>query len=187
MSSFAHYLEKEVLQDHIKQDGLFMGLSRTNGVRNITENATYPGFAEWDNDPDDPGSPPDKIIVTDGIDEPGEGWVWDEDTTSWVTEASLDLADDYDRVAVGTADWHDVEVVLGTEGDSELRLDNDVTFPEAGSDEDWGTVTHFFIADSATIGEGNILAYGQLPDSVHIIDGMTAKIWGNTIVVRMTD
>ena len=175
MSSFTHWLEKEVLDEHIKKDGLYMGLSRTAGNR-------QGDFAVWGDDGDG-----GKEIAADGIDEPGQGWVYDENTSSWVTEASLNLADAYSRQLVNAADWHAVEVVLGAEGDSELRLSSDVSFTEAGTNEDWGTITHFFIVDNITVGAGNILAWGTMPDSVKIVEGMTAKIWGNTIVVRMTD
>ncbi len=185
MSSFTHWLEKEVLDHFLGDDNdLYMGLSRTDGVRNITENGAAPGFAEWDSDPE---NPTEKIITIDGIDEPGQGLVKIEET--WETESSEGLCDTYARVALDSSggNWHDVAVVLGLNGDSELRLERDVEFPAAGAGEDWGTITHFFIADSITPGDGNILAYGSMPDSYQVVDGMIAKIWANTVVVRMTD
>ena len=182
MSSFNHYLEKEVLDHFIKTDGLYIGLSRTDGVRNITENGSHGGFAVWDDDGEG-----GKEIVTDGIDEPNTGWFQDPEDDSWKQESVEGRCDEYLRRIVNAADWHDVEVVLGLNGDSELRLSADITFPTAGTGEDWGNISHFFIVSNATIGQGNILAYGKMPDSVHIIDGMVAKIWANTVVVRMTD
>ena len=180
MSSFTHYLEKEVLDTFIGDDNtLFMGLSRTDGKR-------AGNFAVWGDDPEDPTK---KAITTEGIDEPGQGWFLDPEDDTWKTEASADLASTYARVELnnGATNWHAVEVVLGEEGDSELRLQSDVDWATAGAGEDWGNISHFFITDSATVGAGNILAWGQMPDSVQIVEGMTAKIWGNTVVIRMTD
>ena len=174
MSSFTHYLEAEVLQDHIKQS-LYLGLSRTDGNRQGL-------FAVWGSDGEG-----GKKITTEGIDEPGEGWFKDPEDDIWKTEATASLGGGYARVAIAGTDWHDVEVVLGAEGDSELRLSDTKEFGPATTGANWGNITHFFLADSDTIGEGNILAWGSMPDSYAVVEGMTAKLWANTIVVRMTD
>jgi len=166
MSSFTHELEKEILEDKIKNQTLYIGLSRQDGNRKGE-------FAEWDSEEEE---------MTEGIDEVGEGMVQDEEN-NWVEED----APSYSRQSVGSADWHDVEVVLGENGDSELRLSSDIDFGElTGEDEDWGNVSHFFLSNSSTPGQGDILAYGTMPDSVHLVEGMEAKIWANTIVVRMS-
>ena len=96
-------------------------------------------------------------------------------------------ADSYSRQPIGTADWHDVAVVLGEEGDSELRLSSDVDFGVLGDGEDWGNISHFFIADSGVTGSGDIKAFGSMADSIHAVESMEVKLWANTIVVRMTD
>jgi len=172
MSSFTHGLEKEILEDKIKNQTLYIGLSRQDGNRKGE-------FAVWEHDTEE-----DEWEPTEGIDEPGQGKVYNNETETWEDEE----APSYSRQSVGSADWHDVEVVLGEEGDSELRLSSDIDFGElTEEDEDWGTVSHFFLTNSATVGEGDILAYGTMPDSVHLVEGMEAKIWGNTIVIRMSD
>lgn len=174
MSSFTHYLEEEILNQHIKVDGLYIGLSRENGNRRGT-------FAVWGQEEGD------YVITEEGIDEPGEGWFYDSEDEQWKEESAEGLADSYSRQAIGSIDWHDVDVVLGEDGDSELRLSEDVVFATLTEGEDWGNITHFFIADGGTTGAGNILAWGSMPDSVQLVEGMEAKIWANTIVVRMTD
>ena len=172
MSSFTHFLEKEILEHHIRNETLYMGLSRQDGNR-------QGDFADWVEDGEGGWE-----VEDDGIDEVGEGKVYDEETETWVDESTPS----YSRVAVTSTDWHEVEVVLGEEGDSEVRISTDIDFGAlTEEDEDWGTVSHFFLADSDTEGAGNILAYGTMPDSVHLVEGMEAKIWGNTIVIRMTD
>lgn len=172
MSSFTHYVESDILNQHIAVDGLYIGLSRQDGNRQGE-------FADWT------GTDINNQEPTAGIDEPGTGYV--EDDGSWVTEDSLGLASSYARQSIGAADWYSVEVVLGENGDSELRLSSNVTFATLTSGENWGTITHFFIVDSSTIDSGNIIAWGSMPDSVELVEGMEAKLWANTIVVRMTD
>lgn len=174
MSSFTHHLEKEVLDHFLKTTGLFLGLSRTNGNRRGL-------YATWDDDGEG-----GKKITEEGIDEPGQGWVKNEEDV-WVTEGSLNLATSYERKTLVADSWHDVDVVLGPDGDSELRLSDTQEWAEATEDENWGTITHFFIADSGVVGDGNIFAWGNMPDSETIVEGVVAKIWANTVVVRMTD
>lgn len=174
MSSFTHYLEEQVLNDYIKTDGIYFGLSRENGNRRGL-------FATWEE------VEGEYEITEEGIDEPGEGWFYDEEEETWKQESDEGLADSYQRMPVGAEDWHDVEIVLGEDGESELRLVSDIEFPEAGEDEDWGQITHFFLVDTDTVGEGNILAFGQMPDEEQITEGDVAKIWANTIVIRMTE
>ncbi len=174
MSSFTHHLEALVLNQYIKAS-LHMGLSRTNGNRQGS-------FAVWGSDGEG-----GKEITTDGIDEPGQGWFKDPEDDIWKTEASASLGGGYARQAVVSANWHDVEVVLGDEGDTEIRLSANIDFGPAATDANWGNISHFFLADSGSVGAGNILAYGSMPDSYQVVDGMTARLWANTIVVRMTD
>lgn len=174
MSSFTHYLEAQMLNGYVKIDGLYLGLSRIDGNRQGT-------FASWTSD----GEGGYEVKEEDeGIDEPGEGW-YEEDDGTWSTDDTL--ATSYSRQAVGAADWHPIEVVLGENGDSELRLANSISFGTLGEGEDWGTINTFFLADAATVGGGNILAWGSMPDSVQLVEGMEGKLWANTIVVRMTD
>lgn len=49
-----------------------------------------------------------------------------------------------------------------------------VTFPQATGS--WGTVTHWFIVDSATYGAGNMLAYGSFAASKSIVSGNTPSV-----------
>ena len=74
MSSFTHNLEKEILEQHIKIDGLYIGLSRENGNRKGD-------FAEWGQDEEG-----DYEITKEGIDEPGEGWFFDQEEEQWKEE-----------------------------------------------------------------------------------------------------
>ena len=53
--------------------------------------------------------------------------------------------------------------------------------------KNWGNISTFFLADTSTVGGGNIIAFGSMPDSIDAVEGMTVKLWANTIVVRMTD
>ncbi len=171
MSSFTHALEEKILNAEVKGKSLYLGLSRCDGNRKGT-------FAVWgDND----GK---KEIDEKGIDEPGRGWIQHEG--EWVTETSQQKAKSYARKSVGQGDWHDVDVVNGAEGESELRLKNTIEFGTLQEGEDWGTINTFFIADSGASGGGNILAFGKMPESTRLTEDMTVKLWGNTIVIRMT-
>lgn len=171
MSSFTHSLEEDILNQHIKVDGLEIGLSRQDGNRRGLINE------DWYEDEDGDMVPPDE-----GLDEPGNGYYYDNEDEMWKTEDG-DTVTTYSRQSIGSADWHDVDVVLGEDGDSELRLSENVSFGELEEGEDWGNISHFFITD----GTDNVLCWGSMPDSFNPVEGMEVKIWANTIVVRMTD
>ena len=49
----------------------------------------------------------------------------------------------------------------------------------------WGTVTHWFIADSATYGAGNVLAYGALSSSISPVNGNTPRIASGQVWVQI--
>ncbi len=180
MSSFTHHLEDIILETHIAAS-MYIGLSRNDGNR-------QGDFATW-SDVSDPGESEKWEADSDGIDEPGSGQrkVWDPEEGEdgeWVTETVTNYA----RQSLSGTDWYAVTVVGGDEGDSEIRLSSTIEFPELdAAGENWGTISHFFLADGASAGSGNILAWGQMPDSHEFTQGMTPKIWANTIVVRMTD
>ncbi len=50
----------------------------------------------------------------------------------------------------------------------------------------WGTVTHWFIADSATYGAGNVLAAGAFTASFAVVSGNTRTVPTTTIYVEIT-
>jgi hypothetical protein len=52
---------------------------------------------------------------------------------------------------------------LGTPTDGVVTNSSDINFAE--STGSWGTITHFVIYDSATVGSGNLLMYGELTTS----------------------
>ena len=63
-----------------------------------------------------------------------------------------------------------------SEPNAGVVTNNDIiNFPE--STADWGTVTHFVIYDSETVGEGNLLMFGELsvPRSVETATIVTIK------------
>ena len=59
--------------------------------------------------------------------------------------------------------------------DGTITNESTVNFDE--STADWGTITHYTIYDSGTVGEGNLLMYGELstPRSVETATIMTFK------------
>ena len=64
---------------------------------------------------------------------------------------------------------------LGEPVDGVVTNSQAINFNE--STASWGTITHFVIYDSATVGEGNLLMYGTLstPRSVETATIMTIK------------
>ena len=64
---------------------------------------------------------------------------------------------------------------LGEPVDGVVTTSQAIYFNE--STASWGTITHFVIYDSATVGEGNLLMYGTLstPRSVETATIMTIK------------
>lgn len=64
---------------------------------------------------------------------------------------------------------------LGEPNDGVVTNESAINFNE--STASWGTITHFVIYDSATVGEGNLLMYGALstPRSVEAATIMTIK------------
>lgn len=68
-----------------------------------------------------------------------------------------------------------------TGGDGTKSNGTAITFPQASGD--WGTVTHFFIADADTA--GNILAYGTLGVSKTIGTGDTASFGAGSLTITL--
>ena len=83
---------------------------------------------------------------------------------SGVTEPSIDAG--YARVRLTS---------LSEPNDGVVTNSQAINFNE--STASWGTITHFVIYDSATVGEGNLLMYGTLstPRSVETATIMTIK------------
>lgn len=81
-----------------------------------------------------------------------------------VNEPSTDAA--YARVQLSS---------LSEPTDGVVTNESDINFAE--STASWGTITHFVVYDSATVGEGNLLMYGALstPRSVETATIMTIK------------
>lgn len=77
----------------------------------------------------------------------------------------------YARVAVTSngTNW-----TAGADAGSAKRTTNGtaITFPSPTAD--WGTVTHWGILDSATLGAGNMIVYGALGTSRNILSGDNA-------------
>lgn len=57
-----------------------------------------------------------------------------------------------------------------------------VTFPEASGS--WGTITHWAIIDSATYGEGNVLAYGTCTPSFAPATGNTPNLSSGQVYIE---
>lgn len=60
---------------------------------------------------------------------------------------------------------------------------NVITFPTAGAS--WGTVTHFSVCSSTTVGSGNMIAYGALTGSVAVGIGVTASFAVGALTLTM--
>ena len=60
---------------------------------------------------------------------------------------------------------------------------NGVTFTFPKSTGAWGTVTHFFISDAATV--GNMLASGELTESKAITSGDTINFLAESITITL--
>ena len=74
------------------------------------------------------------------------------------------------------AGYERVQLSSLSEPTAGVVTNNDIiNFPE--STADWGTVTHFVIYDSETVGEGNLLMFGELsvPRSVETATIVTIK------------
>lgn len=68
-----------------------------------------------------------------------------------------------------------------TGGDGTKANGTPITFDQATGD--WGTVTHFFIADAVTA--GNILAYGVLGTAKTIGNGDTASFGAGALTITL--
>lgn len=72
-------------------------------------------------------------------------------------------------------------VVQGDLEQSQKKNNISIEFPEATAE--WGTMTHFFIADALT--EGNILAYGALNEDITIVSQDKARFVEDTLVIEL--
>lgn len=93
-------------------------------------------------------------------------------------------ADGYARVEVDndTDTWQDAATAAegAYEGKGVKKNAIDIEFPEATGD--WGTVTHFFIADEDT---GNIMGYGELYIAKQIDTGDVARFREGELVITL--
>jgi hypothetical protein len=65
-------------------------------------------------------------------------------------------------------------IAFGTAASRRITQSGAVTFNQASGA--WGTVTHWAIVDSATYGEGNVLAYGAFSASFAPVSGNTPSV-----------
>jgi hypothetical protein len=88
----------------------------------------------------------------------------------------------YARVAVtnDATQWPNAETDAGTDVTSKENA-QEIEFPEATGS--WGTVSHFFFADSSSAGE--MLAYGPLDDPKAIGAGDTARFAPEAIQITL--
>jgi hypothetical protein len=65
-------------------------------------------------------------------------------------------------------------ITFGSAASRRITQNATVTFPQASGS--WGTVSHWFIVDTATYGSGNVLAHGSFVASKAIVSGNTPSI-----------
>ena len=58
-----------------------------------------------------------------------------------------------------------------------------ISFAQAGTGEDWGSITHFGIMDAETA--GNMLFFGELLPVMHITDGMVYLVAAGALDVSI--
>jgi hypothetical protein len=80
----------------------------------------------------------------------------------------------YARVSTAAGDWN--AAAAGS-----ISNANAITFPQATGD--WTTVTHFIIADAATL--GNLHAHGSLSASKTVQNGDTASFAAGQITITL--
>lgn len=73
-------------------------------------------------------------------------------------------------------------VTFGAPSGGSISNTGPVNFEASGGD--WTTATHFFVADSATHGAGNILVFAQLTDPVTVADGTVRQFAIGGLVVQ---
>ena len=83
-----------------------------------------------------------------------------------------------------TAGYTRVEITdLDVPDDGEVISTEDISFPE--STDDWGTVTHFVIFDSAT--GGNLLIYGPLQKARRLDEGSVLTVRAGDLHLQVFD
>jgi len=89
----------------------------------------------------------------------------------------------YARVATAAADWNSATIEDTTR--SVTTNANDITFPAVTVDQNWGTVTHFFLSNSATRGEGTMIGQGSLGQTKAPTAGDTPRFEAGSIRVEL--
>lgn len=77
-----------------------------------------------------------------------------------------------------------VAITLGAAASRRVTQSGAVNFTAATGS--WSTVTHWFIADSATHGAGNVLAYGALGTSKSVVSGNTPSVSSADVYVEIS-
>lgn len=118
-------------------------------------------------------NPPNKLYVglsSTSINEDGTG----------ITEPS---EEEYNRVEVdNNLNTWSVADQNGDEVSIKYNLIN-IEFPEAENEEGWGIFTHFFVADE--LEGGNILGYGELDESVEILENNVVRFEDETLFIKL--
>jgi len=82
-------------------------------------------------------------------------------------------------------DYARTAITFGAAGSRLITQNADVDFPAANGGS-WGTVTHWFVADNATYGAGNVLAAGAFGTSKTINDGNTPSVASGVVYVSIS-
>ena len=85
----------------------------------------------------------------------------------------------YARVTTAAGDW------LASTGDDPIENDDDLTFPNATGGSN--VVTHFALYDAATVGTGNLIAYGQLNAPLTVTSGVQPRFKTGDLTVQIED
>jgi hypothetical protein len=99
------------------------------------------------------------------------------DPTDAATGASMNEvanANNYSRKAISFA----------AAASRKVEQDGAITFDQASGA--WGTITHWAILDSATHGEGNVLAYGAFNPTFAVVSGNTPSVASGQVEVEIS-
>lgn len=75
-------------------------------------------------------------------------------------------------------------IAFGAAASRRITQNANTVFPEASGS--WGTVSHWFVADSATHGAGNVLAYGAFATPFAVVSGNIRTVASGVIYVEIT-
>lgn len=85
-------------------------------------------------------------------------------------------ADAYARITTSGASW-------GTAASGSIANAAILTSPTATGD--WGEITHFALLDSATLGAGNVLVWGELTDSKTVLSGDSLSFAVGALIITL--